>query len=105
MSPGAEPSELGHELDGASLAHLRGRLEEREHRRIFEKSTGIEGRSISLIVEVELADGRVGTGEATLFPHWSGEAPRASLALLEDVIRPAVVGRSVDEVADVIRAR
>jgi L-alanine-DL-glutamate epimerase-like enolase superfamily enzyme len=73
-----------------TIARIAARTEQRPHRAVFEGAFG--GSSSSVIVEVELADGRVGYGEATLLPFWSGESPRASLLLLEQILRPALEG-------------
>jgi L-alanine-DL-glutamate epimerase-like enolase superfamily enzyme len=72
------------------------------HEPMFENAFG--GMSRSLIVEVELRNGKAGRGEATLLPGWSGEWPRASEVLLDDVLRPTIVGRHAASVASRARA-
>jgi L-alanine-DL-glutamate epimerase-like enolase superfamily enzyme len=77
-------------------------VEERHHRDIFEGVFG--GKSSSVVVEVELADGRAGRGEATLLPFWSGEAADASMILLQQVLGPALEGVEAAETAPAARA-
>ena len=84
-----------------AIARIEAHVEERPHREVFEGAFG--GRSSSLVVEVELVDGRVGLGEATLLPGWSGESAEASLLLLEHVLGPALVGLAAAGVAEAAR--
>jgi muconate cycloisomerase len=88
--------------DAPTIASVSSRGVEAAHRAIFEDVFG--GRSRSVVVEVTLDDGRHGEGEATLLPAWSGEEPHASLALMERLIAPTIVGEVADIAADKLRA-
>ncbi len=61
------------------------------------------GSARSLVVDVELSDGRRGAGEATLLPGWSGEWPEAGQALLDCVLREAIIGLPAREAAAAAR--
>ena len=45
-----------------------------------------------VIVKVHTDEGIVGIGEATVAPRWSGETSRGCVAILEDLIGPALAG-------------
>lgn len=63
------------------------------------------GTTRSLIIEAELSDGRVGSGEATLLPSWSGEWTDSSRVLLDQVLSPALVDQpATDRIAETARA-
>ncbi len=47
--------------------------------------------------------GIVGVGEATLAPRWSGETSPGCVAVLRDVLAPAVVGADPRDVRDIAR--
>jgi muconate cycloisomerase len=66
-------------------------------------SAGEHRLSQFLVVEVELADGAVGWGEATVAPRWSGETQRGAEALIEDHLAPELVGHALAGPADVPR--
>jgi L-alanine-DL-glutamate epimerase-like enolase superfamily enzyme len=85
-----------------AIARLEAHIEERPQKAIFENAFSDMTRSV--IVEVELEDGRAGLGEATLLAGWSGEWPRASLVLIEDVLRPALIGVQAESVLEAARA-
>lgn len=52
-----------------------------------------------VLVAVEDTDGRVGWGEATVMPRWSGEIPEGTAALVENYLAPALIGLSVGEMS------
>jgi L-alanine-DL-glutamate epimerase-like enolase superfamily enzyme len=85
-----------------AIARIEAHVAERPHREVFEGVFG--GRSSSVVVEVELEDGRVGLGEATLLPGWSGESADASLLLLEHVLSPALIGLDAAGIAEPARS-
>jgi len=58
-------------------------------------SAGEHRHSHFLVVEVELGDGAVGWGEASVAPRWSGETQRGAEALIEEYLAPAVVGHAL----------
>src|SRR4051794_2230660 len=46
-----------------------------------------------VVVRVHTNEGLVGLGEATLAPRWSGETSRGCVALIEEILGPALVGQ------------
>jgi L-alanine-DL-glutamate epimerase-like enolase superfamily enzyme len=70
----------------------------------LEPFLGAPGTAESLVVEIELSDGRRGAGEATLLASWSGEWPAAARLLLDRVVRGAIVGLPAREAAAAARA-
>jgi muconate cycloisomerase len=91
-----------------TVVRLESRIEERRYRPPFGEYLGgffDQGDcAASLILEIELDDGSRGSGEATLLPAWSGETPCSGLALLDDVLRPAVEGRPAEQAGEEARA-
>lgn len=60
----------------------------------FAIATGAQAWAQNVLVELELADGTRGYGEAAPFPAVTGETQESTLAALES-LRPLVVGREV----------
>jgi L-alanine-DL-glutamate epimerase-like enolase superfamily enzyme len=87
---------------------LSSRLETQAYKTPFreylEPFLGAPGEAGSLLVEVELNDGRRGAGEATLLPSWSGEWPAAAQMLLASVLQTAIRGLPARETAAAARA-
>ena len=52
-----------------------------------------------VIVEVETDTGLLGYGEATVAPRWSGETRTGCLAVIDDLIGPAILGMDPREIA------
>src|SRR5436309_3371883 len=58
----------------------------------FISSKGRELRGNYVLVRVRDDSGRVGLGEATVDPVWSGETQAGTIALIREVLTPIVVG-------------
>lgn len=56
-----------------------------------------------LLVRVTTDQGIEGWGEATVTPRWSGETCRGAKAIIDDVLAPAVLGCSVDQIQELDR--
>jgi len=56
-----------------------------------------------VLVKVHTDEGLVGVGEATLAPRWSGETSPGCVALMEQVLAPAVTGADPRNVRDIAR--
>jgi len=56
-----------------------------------------------VLLRVHTDEGIVGVGEATLSPRWSGETSPGCVAMLRDVLAPAVVGADPCDVRDIAR--
>ena len=56
-----------------------------------------------LLVRVTTAGGLEGWGEATVTPRWSGETCRGALAIVDEVLAPAVIGCPADEIVELDR--
>lgn len=56
-----------------------------------------------VLLKVHTDEGLVGVGEATLAPRWSGETSPGCVAVLRDVLAPAVIGADPRDVRDIAR--
>ena len=56
-----------------------------------------------LLVRLETDDGNEGWGEATVTPRWSGETCHGAKAMVDDVLGPAVMGCSADDLVELDR--
>jgi muconate cycloisomerase len=61
-------------------------------------SRGAHRVSPFLIVRLETDEGIVGVGEATTMPRWSGETSATAEAVIDEILRPEVVGRDPTDV-------
>ena len=53
-----------------------------------------------VVVRVHTDEGLVGLGEATLAPRWSGETTQGCVAVIEQLLAPALVRRLNEELGD-----
>lgn len=56
-----------------------------------------------VLVKVHTDEGLIGVGEATLAPRWSGETSPGCVAVLRDVLAPAIIGSDPRDVRDIAR--
>jgi L-alanine-DL-glutamate epimerase-like enolase superfamily enzyme len=56
-----------------------------------------------VLLRVHTDEGIVGVGEATLAPRWSGETSPGCVAVLRDVLAPAILGADPRNVRDIAR--
>lgn len=56
-----------------------------------------------LLVRVFTDNGPEGWGEATVTPRWSGETCRGAQAIVDEVLAPAVIGCSVEDIEELDR--
>lgn len=61
-------------------------------------SHGVHATSPYVIVRVHTDEGLVGLGEATVAPRWSGETSVGSVAIIEGLFAPALIGEDPTEV-------
>ncbi len=61
-------------------------------------SHGVHATSPYVIVRVHTDGGLVGLGEATLAPRWSGETSLGSVAIIEGLIAPVLVGEDPTQI-------
>ena len=65
-------------------------------------SAGKHAVSRYVIVAIHTDDGKIGWGEATVVPLWSGESQGGALALIHDYFAPLLKGRDVDEFESIL---
>ena len=61
-------------------------------------SHGVHATSPYVIVRIHTDDGHIGLGEATVAPRWSGETSLGSIAIIEGLFAPLLVGEDPTEV-------
>ncbi len=61
-------------------------------------SHGVHATSPYVVVRVHTDGGLVGLGEATLAPRWSGETSLGSVAIIEGLIAPVLVGEDPTQI-------
>lgn len=64
---------------------------------------GVRDSSAVVLVRVRCEDGAEGIGEATGGPAWSGETQRISLAVIRDLLGPAIVGLDPSRIERVLQ--
>lgn len=79
--------------DAAPITAIRTRVVSARYRRPFKISSGISTDLISLVVEIETADGAVGVGETSPMTAYTGETLAGVTAAIEEHLAPALIGR------------
>jgi muconate cycloisomerase len=86
----------------SNIAHIRTYHVENRVRPELAMVSAVGKHQISryILVGVEDTDGRVGWGEATVMPRWSGETPEGTAVLIEKYFAPILSGLSLEEAAE-----
>ena len=78
---------------GGPIATIRTRVVRAPYRRPFQISSGVSTELISLVAEVETADGAIGVGETSPMTAYTGETLAGVAAAVEEHLTPALIGR------------
>ncbi|GAA1558164.1 dipeptide epimerase [Kribbella sancticallisti] len=76
----------------APITAIRTRVVSARYRRPFKISSGISTDLVSLVVEIETADGTVGVGETSPMTAYTGETLAGVTAAIEEHLAPALIG-------------
>jgi o-succinylbenzoate synthase len=80
--------------DIAPITAISTRVVSARYRRPFKISSGISTDLISLVVEIETADGTVGVGETSPMTAYTGETLAGVTSAIEEHLAPALIGRN-----------
>ncbi len=80
--------------DIAPITAISTRVVSARYRRPFTISSGISTDLISLVVEIETADGTIGVGETSPMTAYTGETLAGVTSAIEEHLAPALIGRN-----------